>query len=102
MKSSHYVAMLAPEEWLWSTVEDMETGEVTYSIHRGATAPDPVAVDVYRREDAVLIAQAPRLRAMVQKLRDAAVNTPALDSSKDWTALIEEADQLMQKAGGAS
>lgn len=33
--------------------------------------------------------------ATLKKLRDAAVNTPALDSSKDWTGLIEEADRVL-------
>lgn len=33
--------------------------------------------------------------AMLKKLRDAAVNTPALDSSKDWTKLIEESDRVL-------
>jgi len=39
--------------------------------------------------------QATVLRSMLRRLRDAAVNTPALDSSADWTALVEEADQVL-------
>lgn len=38
------------------------------------------------------------LAAVVKKLRDAAMNTPALDSSADWTALIEEADATLKLA----
>lgn len=37
------------------------------------------------------------LADMVQKLRDAAVNTPVLDSSKEWTELIKEADALLHR-----
>lgn len=33
--------------------------------------------------------------AMLKKLRDAAINTPVLDSSKDWTHLIAEADRVL-------
>ncbi len=43
----------------------------------------------------------PDLLAMVKKLRDAAMNTPALDSSEDWTALIEEADALIAKVSAS-
>lgn len=32
---------------------------------------------------------------MVKELRDAAVNTPVLDGSEDWTALIANADGLL-------
>ncbi len=36
--------------------------------------------------------------AGIVKLRNAAMNTPVLDSSKDWTRLIEESDRLLLAA----
>lgn len=52
--------------------------------------------------NARLIASAPALAAMVRALRDAAVNTPALDSSEDWSALIAQADKTLSDATGAA
>ncbi len=43
---------------------------------------------------------APELLAWIKTLRDAAMNTPALDSSEDWTALIEQSDALIAKIKG--
>lgn len=42
------------------------------------------------------------LREALRKLRNAAMDTPALDSSKDWTDLITEADAVLAKTGGAA
>ncbi len=36
------------------------------------------------------------LRAAMKALRDAAMNTPALDTSPEWTALIQQADAALQ------
>jgi hypothetical protein len=38
------------------------------------------------------------LASTLKALRDAAMNTPALDDSKDWTALIMEADKALVQA----
>jgi hypothetical protein len=48
--------------------------------------------------NARLIASAPVLVEALQKLRDAAMNTPALDSSQDWTDLIVLADAVLKDA----
>jgi hypothetical protein len=52
-------------------------------------------------EDALMVAAAPRLRDMLKRLRDAAMNTPALDSSEEWSALISEADAAIAATKGA-
>lgn len=52
------------------------------------------------KNNADLIASALELREGLRTLRNAAMNTPALDSSKDWTELIEETDKILAKAEG--
>ena len=40
----------------------------------------------------------PALLAALKALRDGAMNTPDLDSSEEWTALIEQADAAIAQA----
>lgn len=49
------------------------------------------------RSDATRIEALPELYNMLKTLREAVVNTPALDGSADWTALVVQADTILRR-----
>lgn len=96
MKAQH-----TPGPWTWNGATTITAADELHCIAGVLHEDWQQLFDVQTREaNARLIAASPELLDACKALRAAAINTPALSDSKEWTALIEVADAAITKAQG--